>query len=105
MTQIWGHPAGQRSFLISGDASCAACAQAEVNPATGSVASDCGACMARWLAGSPYYFEAARQQKRTGAYNAALRRIFGHDWLAAHEEVKAWARRIAEHKKKGLHAS
>lgn len=79
---------------------CSACQTAEKNPATGRYSADCGECKARALANSFDLFESKRQGIKSPEYAAALRKVFGEgNEGAGHERVKAWSKRITQHKK------
>ena len=73
---------------------CPSCAEAEVNPLSGMYRNGCTGCQERALAGSPQYSEALRSGKVGGAYRQALQALYGDDWQAAHDRVKAWADRM-----------
>lgn len=79
---------------------CTACQAAEKNPATGRYSADCAECKARALANGFDLFESKRAGVKSPEYAAALRKVFGEgNEEAGHERVKAWSKRITQHKK------
>ena len=80
------------------------CAEAEVNPDTGSYNSYCLECTARAMAHSHPFWEARLHMKLMPRYVEALRKIVGDDVSerdAFHRRVKAWADRIEGHRSIG----
>lgn len=73
---------------------CEACQRAEKNPHTGIYMSKCQNCEARMLANSPTMADSARAAAILPGYRDALQRVFGDDWMAGHEKVKAWSDRM-----------
>lgn len=56
----------------------------------------CEGCSIRSLASGFAYWQSGREGKLTPVYTDALRKLFGDEWKAAHERVKAEAKRIQE---------
>ena len=54
----------------------------------------CRGCKVRALATGPEHFHAMQAKAITPSYRAALQAVFGEDWRAGHEEVKAEHQRI-----------
>jgi len=75
---------------------CPACADAEGNPMSGHFIAKCKECSARAVAGGPTFFEVAKAKAVTPEYARLMKSIFGEEWKAHHERVKAWAQRMAE---------
>jgi hypothetical protein len=79
---------------------CEACTIAETNPCTGRYGAGCPECKARALANGSDLFESRRAGVKSPAYAEALRRVFGEgNEEAGHERVRAWAKKINQHKK------
>lgn len=72
---------------------CPACTESRLNRWCGHYRADCLECSARMLSHSPEHFEAKTAGKLTPDYLKALQSVFGEDWKAWHERVKAWAER------------
>jgi hypothetical protein len=75
---------------------CETCAHAEINPRTGLFNAGCLECTTRHIAHLPVFAECQHAGRLTEPYMASLKRVFGDDWKAGHESVKAWAKRIKE---------
>lgn len=79
---------------------CEACAIAKTNPCTGRYGANCPECKARALANGFDLFESKRAGVKSLQYAEALRRVFGEGKEeAGHERVRAWAKKINQHKK------
>lgn len=75
--------------------SCQTCAEADINPAVHSFNDACDACATRHFAHLQVFHESRKARDITEAYQTALDRRFGvAGAAAAHENVKAWAKRI-----------
>lgn len=59
---------------------------------------ECHGCKVRALAHGPSYHASMLANSITPGYRNALRAMFGEDWRAAHEEVKAEHQRLKEMK-------
>lgn len=70
---------------------CPACAKAIENPLTGLTTAGCVGCAIRELARSPQFHRAKVTGSLGTDYVAKLKAIFGDDWLAGHDKVKAHA--------------
>lgn len=82
-------------------APCTACADAALDPHTGSYQASCDECAARALANGPLFYEAAASDTLTPAYRSALQRVFGEAWKNGHWRVKHWAQQIQNATRKG----
>jgi cytochrome c5 len=74
---------------------CPACAIAASNPHSCEFGASCQDCQARALAGSPAFHDSMMRTRFTTSYRDALVDVFGADWEAGHQRVKAWAKRIS----------
>lgn len=71
---------------------CKACSAARADALAGAYRAGCDQCLARFLARSKVYFDAARADAMTPAYKSALRAAFGERWQEGHQWVKEWAK-------------
>ena len=55
---------------------------------------DCRDCLARELANGPWFWHSNNEGKLRAEYKASLRDLWGDDWKAGHEAVKAAAARL-----------
>lgn len=79
---------------------CEACQIALTNPKTGRYTAHCEECKARALANGNALFESKRLGVKSPEYADALRRVFGEgNEATGHERVRAWAKKINQHKK------
>jgi hypothetical protein len=79
---------------------CRACTAASTNPLTGRYGADCPECKARALAHGFELFESKRKGVMSTEYADALRKVFGEgNEEAGHERVRAWSKKINQHKK------
>lgn len=79
---------------------CHACKMAHENLLSGLYSTTCDNCKARALANGFDLFESKRAGVKSPEYAAALRKVFGEgNEEAGHERVKAWSKRITQHKK------
>lgn len=74
---------------------CLACAAAQTDADHPIYFARCRGCRVRSLANGPAHFEAQQAGRITPAYKAALQKLAGDDWQAAHAEVKQERARIA----------
>lgn len=74
--------------------SCHDCTQAKTTKYWPIFQSECRGCKVRALASGPLHFTAMKAKTITPSYKAALRAVFGDDWRAGHDEVKAEHARI-----------
>ena len=72
---------------------CRPCDLADSGELTGIYQSDCDGCKARSIANGMDLFNARKVGEITPEYEAALRRVWGDEWEAGHELVKAWAKK------------
>lgn len=79
---------------------CLACAAAQTDADHPIYFARCRGCRVRSLANGPAHFEAQQAGRITPAYKAALQKLAGEDWQAAHAEVKQERARIAALKDK-----
>ncbi len=73
---------------------CLACAAAQTDADHPIYFARCRGCRVRSLANGPAHFEAQQAGRITPAYKAALQKLAGEDWQAAHAEVKQERARI-----------
>ena len=75
---------------------CAACPDCEKAETVnhGGYHSACLGCQARMLAAGPLFFESSRKGAMTPDYQRALVLVFGKNWKAGHERVKATRARM-----------
>lgn len=59
---------------------------------------NCRGCKVRAVASGPSLFDALKSNTLTPRYRDELQANFGQNWKAAHEEVKAEHKRLAEMK-------
>lgn len=64
-----------------------------LNPDGGLYMAGCRQCSIRRLARGPEFYASVAAQRIVPAYLETLRALFGDDWKAGHEEVKAEAKR------------
>lgn len=75
---------------------CPSCAIAERNPLSGEFHSGCKECSARMMADGMPFFRSAARGRMVPEYIAALRSVWGEDYLAGHKRVRAWDDRICQ---------
>lgn len=72
---------------------CRPCDLAESGELTGIYQSDCDGCKARSIANGMDLFNARKAGEMTPEYIAILQKVWGDDWGAGHERVKAWVKK------------
>jgi len=75
-------------------AECWECGQAQADPHYAMYRAGCAECGARMLAIGAEHAQAMSAAQFTPAYAAALKAVFGADWMRGHERVRAWSRRL-----------
>lgn len=75
---------------------CEACARAELDPDTPFQQADCKGCAVRALAQGAAFHQSGLDGIVSAPYRKALALVFGDDWRAGHDQVKAAAARIRE---------
>ena len=76
------------------DTACPDCAAAELNPRSPLYRAGCIECQTRHLAHSPQHWVSRAARRMMPSYVAALKAVFGDDYMAGHLRVKRWADRI-----------
>lgn len=73
---------------------CSACARAVHNPDTPFQHAGCQGCAVRAIAQGTVFHQSGLDGSLSAAYRKALAVVFGDDWWAGHERVKAEHKRI-----------
>lgn len=79
--------------------SCEHCTEAQTDANWPGYQARCRGCEVRALANGPAFFESAQAQSISPAYRGALVTLFGADWRASHQEVRAEFERLQAMKK------
>lgn len=72
---------------------CSSCDLANKGELTGSYQANCDECTARQFANGIDLFNARKAGEMTPEYVAILQKVWGDDWEAGHERVKAWVKK------------
>ncbi len=72
---------------------CRPCDLAESGLLSGLYNADCDGCKARSIANGMDLFNARKAGEMTPEYVAILQKVWGDDWEAGHERVKAWVKK------------